>query len=218
MCVRRSYLFSLRGGTGVYTATVAQEASNPGVQKMIDDSTVLNISIRPSSVRGVSPVGCGFHSVLRRALQLRVIVAGAHTHTRLVSRSLYRRQRIGWHAARLSLLCSLLSWGAEGVYMCQGRVSWWCMNRCINARTLSVSIETLRHHPGIRVGSVGGRKGGGNSPKSNRHTHFALAGPEQSSAHGGTAVTYLSPLHSLDSGTDVTPFRHERLQVADSGP
>ena len=65
----------------MYTATVAQEASNPGVQKMIDDSTVLYISIRPSSVRGVSPVGCGFHSVLRRALQLRVIVAGAHTHT-----------------------------------------------------------------------------------------------------------------------------------------
>ena len=48
---------------------------------MIDDSAVLYISIRPSSVRGVSPVGCGFHSVLRRALQLRVIVAGAHTHT-----------------------------------------------------------------------------------------------------------------------------------------
>ena len=65
----------------MYTATVAQEASNPGVQKMIDDSAVLYISIRPSSVRGVSPVGCGFHSVLRRALQLRVIVAGAHTHT-----------------------------------------------------------------------------------------------------------------------------------------
>jgi hypothetical protein len=63
----------------VYTATVAQEASNPGVQKMIDDT--LNISIRPSSGPGVSPVGCGFHSVLRRALQLRVIVAGAHTHT-----------------------------------------------------------------------------------------------------------------------------------------
>ena len=48
---------------------------------MIDDSAVLYISIRPSSVRGVSPVGCGFHSVLRRALQLRVIVAGGHTHT-----------------------------------------------------------------------------------------------------------------------------------------
>ena len=81
----------------------------------------------------VSPVDCGFRSVLRRALA----AVHTHTHTRLVSRSLYRRQ----HVSRKS------------------------------------QLEREVEHTKVK-----------------RHTHFALAGPEQSSAHGGTPVTYLSPL------------------------